>query len=624
MPVLNIQGKRVRVDDSFLLLSPEQQNAQVQEIAGQIGIRPQEPESQTSEDLRSELSAISRTIDNPTTRQSLAEAQRDKFYQSGIYAGEGNPLGPIAKTIDAFASGAQRAPLLGWDDEAGAGLNTVGGHAGDYEAARQGMVAQKEAQRQQNPVASVTGELAGSVVLAGGAPSFAGRAMQAGRTLPRIAFESAKDGALLGSVAGAGEADPGSRLENAGYGAVGGLAIGAALPVATAGIDAAARRAISPYAANAERTAAADYLRGEGVNLTAGQRTGSKGLRYMESELGGGRTEDLIEGQGEQFTRAALRRAGIDADRATPEVMDDAFARIGNDFDSLAARNKLLPDQQLHNDLISTAREYVAMVPPSARAPVVQDSIMDIAGSLNQGQLDGAAYQAMRSRLDRAARSSRNDPQLQQALYGIRNNLDDAMERNIAANNPGDSGAWSEARRQYRNMLTLERTATGAGEDAALGLISPQALRAAVVQKQGTRNYARGDGDFAELARSGAATMRAMPNSGTAGRMKAQALGAGATSLIGGTGAGYASGGDPVTTAAGFAAGVAAPRLAGAMLMSRPVQTYLGNQAATGAQMSPQVRAMVNKIMGIEAAPEAPQVGITAEDITRFMLGVAR
>ncbi len=39
MPVLNIEGRRVTVDDSFLALSPEQQNATVDEIAASIGIR---------------------------------------------------------------------------------------------------------------------------------------------------------------------------------------------------------------------------------------------------------------------------------------------------------------------------------------------------------------------------------------------------------------------------------------------------------------------------------------------------------------------------------------------------------------------------------------------------------
>lgn len=37
MPTLTINGRRVTVDDSFLRLLPEQQDATVDEIAGQFG-----------------------------------------------------------------------------------------------------------------------------------------------------------------------------------------------------------------------------------------------------------------------------------------------------------------------------------------------------------------------------------------------------------------------------------------------------------------------------------------------------------------------------------------------------------------------------------------------------------
>jgi hypothetical protein len=541
---------------------------------------------------------------------NAAQAERDAYYSSGIYAGEYNPLGPIAKTIDAFASGAQRAPLMGWDDEVAAGLTTAGGMAGDYEQTRDAMRDRKAAQREQNPVASTLGEVSG-LMAASGVPSFAGRAIEAGRSLPAVAFGSAVDGSILGAIQGAGDAEGGvaDTLENAGYGALGGLVIGGGLPIAARAIGSTARRVISPFQANPERTAAADYLTGEGVRLSAGQRTGSDALRYAESELGGSATQSLMERQGEQFTAAALRRAGIDAPRATPEVMDSAFTRIGNGFDDLAARNELMPDQQLARDLGATAREYLSLVPESARAPVVMNTIQDLGAALGRGPMNGEAYQAARSRIDRAARRAVQDPNLQDALYGIRNALDDAMERTIVTRNPVDLGAWREVRRQYRNMLVLERAATTAGEDAAQGIISPAALRNATVAKQGRRNYARGDGDFAELARAGSATMKSMPNSGTAGRLSAQNMGTGLSSLLGMGAAGYGSGGDPMTMIAGAAAGYAVPRLAGRALMTPIIQAILANQRGTGMQMSPQTRAVFEALTNRLAAEESPDVG---------------
>jgi hypothetical protein len=66
MATLNIQGKRVKVDDSFLQLSPEDQAKTVDEIASQIGIAPQPaapepdmaPEGKDAKSLASDLSSM--------------------------------------------------------------------------------------------------------------------------------------------------------------------------------------------------------------------------------------------------------------------------------------------------------------------------------------------------------------------------------------------------------------------------------------------------------------------------------------------------------------------------------------------------------------------------------------
>lgn len=342
----------------------------------------------------------------------------------------------------------------------------------------------------------------------------------------------------------------------------------------SAGVPAAARRVVTPLPANPERAALVNALRNEGIDVSAGQATGNRPLQWMESTLGdlpgsGGRAAELQTRQGEQFTAAALRRAGEDANRATPEVIDRAFNRIGADFDALAGRNTLHMDPQFVTDLVDTAREYHAMVPPAMRSPVVENIVRDIGQTQaqNNGQIAGEAYQALRSRLDRAARNS-PDPQLRAALRGIRGSLDDAMERSIQATNPADAGAWQQARNQYRNLMVLEKAATGAGSATAEGLISPSQLRNATVVAHGRRNYARGQGDFAELARAGEAVMKPLPNSGTAPRMYMQHL---ASALSGGAGASIA--GLP-----GAIAGAAVPAAAGRGLMSDAVQAYLANQ----------------------------------------------
>ncbi len=331
----------------------------------------------------------------------------------------------------------------------------------------------------------------------------------------------------------------------------------------------AAARAVTPLPASAERTALANTLRQEGVDLTAGQATGSRPLQWAESALGdmpgaGGRAAAVQARQGEQFTAAALARAGETANRATPAVIDQAFTRIGNQFDTLATRNTLNVDRQLGTDLGAAERDYNGLVSPSQRAPVVADTITDIRGM--GSNITGQQFNALSSRLARQARGAAADPQLSGALRDIRESLHDAMERSInRSGNMADVAAWRTARDQYRNLLVLEKAATGPGAATAEGLISPSQLRTATVG-QNRRAYARGQGDLADLARAGEAIMKPLPQSGTGPRVFMQTLGG----LAGHTAGGLA----------GALPGMLAPGMAGRALMSRPVQGYLGNQAA--------------------------------------------
>lgn len=374
--------------------------------------------------------------------------------------------------------------------------------------------------------------------------------------------------AALGSET-AGQATKGSWVEP--YARLGGALLGGIAPNVS-------RRAVTPFPVNQERQRLLGIMDQEGVNLTAGQRTGSDNLGYMESELGGGATRRMMEQQGEQFTAAALRRAGIDAPRATPEVINQAFNRIGNEFDTLAARNVLPPDPTIATDVANAVTDYAALVPATAQPNAVRQYANDLLNAAQNG-MTGAQYQSFRSRLTTLARNS-SDPQLSQLYRSFAEALDDGMERNLATNGSPDLGAWQDVRNQYRNMLVIEQAATASGKNTAEGLIQPSQLRNATVQRQGRRNYARGQGDFADLARAGEATMKPLPNSGTTGRMMARAAGATVPTILG-TVLGGASG-LPGGQIIGGLLGSAVPFLEGRVLMSRPVQTYLGNQMLLG------------------------------------------
>jgi len=400
-------------------------------------------------------------------------------------------------------------------------------------------------------------------------------AMTTGEILPSVLAGPGRMGAKLLSGVGAGVGSEGAGQLTEGsaaepYARVAGAMSGGLAPMA-------AGRAITPLPASPARQRLVNILEDEGVtSLTAGQRTGNKSLQYAEDFLGNapgaGQGANAIRQEGqEQFTRAAMRRAGQGLDDATPETLAANNQRLGNEFEQLAGRNTLVPDNQFINDVTQAVQQY-RNVPNSQQAQMIQGYIDDIVPHINAGGMPGAEYQAMRSRMSRQANNNRqSDPDLSEALRGIRNALDNAMGRSIS---PADREAWQTARRQYGAQKTIEKTASRAGEATAEGQLVPANLRN-TVSADNRGAYARGEGDFSELARAGAGVMAPLPNSGTAQRLNLTDL----MKL-------------PISATVGRA------------LMSRPVQGYLGNQAIaeTLRNLPPARQAVLLSLLGEQNA----------------------
>jgi len=377
--------------------------------------------------------------------------------------------------------------------------------------------------------------------------------------LPRKVVTGVTSG--LGSEA-AGQATEGTKAEP--YARIVG-ALGGGLAPSAAG------RAVTPIPATAARQRLVDILADEGVtSLTAGQRTGNKALKYAEDMLGnapgaGQGAANIMQRGQEQFTEAAMRRAGQGLENATPEVLAANQKRLGNEFERLSSNNELVPDNKFITDITDAAKNY-RKVPDSQQKAMVQGYIDDIIEHVNQGAMPGPQYQEMRSRLSTQANSLRqSDPTLSNTLRDMRNALDNAMGRSIA---PADREAWQAARREYGAQKTIEKTASRAGEATAEGQIVPANLRN-TVSAENRGAYARGEGQFSELARAGAGVMAPLPNSGTAQRLNLTNI-----AML------------PATATIGRA------------LMSRPAQAYLGNQALTRQlEGAPSVREMIARAL---------------------------
>ncbi len=339
------------------------------------------------------------------------------------------------------------------------------------------------------------------------------------------------------------------------------------------------------------RAANAAILRGEGVEPTAGELTGSRALRGAEDELGnapaaGGAFTAVKENQLRQFTRAVVRRMGINADNALPETIQQARRVAGARLESAARNMRIRMDSVMGDELHDLRADLM-------REGATPDQINRINQQLDNIQngfvtttarhngapdtiMDGRTYQGLTRHgtpLQRAVDDA--DPTVSYYATRIRSALDDAMERTAMARGTrpgiGVRRALEDlraARRQWYNMMVISKAVVGPGEAAPAGLVTPQKLRSVLTNSEDRKlQYAAGRGDLADIARAGEAIMAPISTSNTSMRSLLRAIPPAIGAAIG-----QSVHGEPIS---GALTGVVAPGLAGRALLSRPVQAYL-------------------------------------------------
>lgn len=171
-----------------------------------------------------------------------------------------SPEAPDRGVFNAMTEGSQAGLMLGFDDEIGAGMMAPihatkdwaqgkGFNLGEnYTRLQQELDANKSARREQHPVASIAGEVAGGLATgAGAAKSGLTLAARPAKSIAGRIGLGAAEGAGYGAAYGAGEAAPGERIEGAGTGAaIGGLAGGALGGIGGAMANRTAQKAVPP------------------------------------------------------------------------------------------------------------------------------------------------------------------------------------------------------------------------------------------------------------------------------------------------------------------------------------------------------------------------------------------
>ena len=340
---------------------------------------------------------------------------------------------------------------------------------------------------------------------------------------------------LLPSAASevAGQATEGSALEP--Y-----ARIGAGLLTPTA-IEGGARmlktgQLAVPAKADAEALARDAALREKGIIQSVGQIADDPVIMAREAATQFGR--GMNERQLEQFTSAALKSAGVDAPKATKDVMREGYERLSASFNDVAARSKIEITPDFADAFRAPVDDYINSLQLGAGVPRnVQDLIDNFVALQASGRMiTGDEYQSITSALRKMR--SRPDPNLKMLANELDGVMQDALGASLAAK--GDTkilADWQKARTQYRNLDTIARSVD------ANGLVRPSTLLNKSKSKSGYKNVATGRDELGELAKE-AQDIKALPQSGTAPRTIAEGLMAGAAPASAAFGTALGAGGD--------------------------------------------------------------------------------
>lgn len=435
----------------------------------------------------------------------------------------------------------------------------------------------------------------------------AGASIIGGANLLRLAMGVlGRGGGPTAAIAGQLSAQPGAQIAADSVGS--GVAIhednpylGLAAAMTTGALPNLGRRVVTPFPRSGPRTAmtppqaeAIDTALDRGYQLTAGQLTQSRPIQTLEGVLeyapaGGVARDAITSADNRLFAQEVLSGAGIQGDTLTPQSLRQGFTDVGAMFDDVARRGELTIDRQFLGD-VQALQARIGMDLPPDQQRIVQQYINSIMTQVQQATQAGAQrvlvagdrFQRVYSRLRARARTA-SDPELQRSLNELANIFDATFVRTVG--DPALADMWQSAKRQYRNLLVLERTyAQGRQGDRFVGDISIGAFERAIRAVDQT-GFTRGGSSYDDLLDVGRVLRSAdVPDSGTPGRMLWQQMLTGAGLGSGGAGAGLASGVDPL---AATGAALATPVAAGYAVNNPITRAYLGNQLLTGSTPVP-------------------------------------
>ena len=371
------------------------------------------------------------------------------------------------------------------------------------------------------------------------------------------------------------------------------------------GIGRAIGRVISPIQSrlSGPQQSLAQAAEREGIPLQLSQQTGSRPMAIAESvmesmPLTSERAIGEKVAQQTAFTRAALKRAGIDAAEATPDILSSQKQTLGREFERIAGGSHIdFNNPGFLSKLTGVVQNASRRLTPD-KAKAVANTVDDILSQVDDaGRMTGSNYQGWRTEL----RALGKGTDYESSVYtNIRRILDDAFTDQLQGQQAID---WKNASRQYANLKTIIDAMGQAGAASKTGVISPAALEGALTKSIGREGKALGRGDLNELVGIGRTFVsNNIPESGTGPRQLMMKLLTGqAAGVVPGAAAGYYGGGAEGAAygaAAGLAGGLAGPRLIQMAMQNPVIRSYL---AKSGGRVTPEILNMITNMTRLMA-----------------------
>lgn len=335
MPTLNIEGRKVTVDDSFLSLSPQDQEKAVAEIANSIGVVS--PVDQTD---RATMSSY-----EPGLMERAGNFLYDRARSLGLPAQRmRRDLGNLDHTV----RGAADTLSFGTADEIAAGANAlVGGTDYQTELERQRLIDEQGGNAR--TVGQIAGAAAGGLGLAKRGLSPAYSAVRSGKGLWPVAKASSAEGAVLAGLHGFGSGEDGleDRTEGALKQGIVGAGVGAAVPMATKAISTGVGKVTGPFrntASKAEQMVSRSLQRDSLTPSQAASQLQDMGQGAMPMDLAPNLRETAeglasMPGPAKNVVKNALDERAAGASQRIVEATDSA---LGQPIDTLAAADDII------------------------------------------------------------------------------------------------------------------------------------------------------------------------------------------------------------------------------------------------------------------------------------------